>query len=225
MTDKQAQLSGEFSNNSKAMGIFGFPKYPRPEGTVKLFASSGIRQNEVMVGGDDNDWDLYCMGYWRAADALVDHLLQTHNPSAWRPYAAYWESQAYAALFLYRHYLELRLKELFLTYGGDPVKINHEHTLLKIWRLVREQDDDSRSEELSPDSLKDLETAENIIVRFDEIDKKSEAFRYPKDRKGKVTLPPMQIDMIRLKEALGWLSQFLDGWSVGVYEYTHAPHE
>jgi hypothetical protein len=68
-------------------------------------------------------------------------------------------------------------------------------------------------------------TAENIIVQFDDIGRKSEVFRYPKDKKGKVTLPPMQIDMIRLKGALGWLSQFLDGWSVGVYEYKHAPRE
>jgi len=82
MTEKQAQSSGESSNNSEAMDIFGFPQYPRPDSTVKLFASSGIRQNEVIVGGNDNDWDLYCMGYWRAADALVDHLTQTRDPSA-----------------------------------------------------------------------------------------------------------------------------------------------
>lgn len=225
MTEKQAQSSGESSNNSEAMDIFGFPQYPRPDSTVKLFASSGIRQNEVIVGGNDNDWDLYCMGYWRAADALVDHLTQTRDPSAQRPYAAYWESQAYAALFLYRHYLELRLKELFMAYGGEPAKINNEHVLLNIWREVRQQDDDTRAEEPSPDSLKDVDAAENVIVQFDDIDRKSEVFRYPKDKKGEVTLPSIQIDMIRLKEALGWLSQFLDGWSVGVYEYKHVPRE
>ena len=225
MTEKQARSPGESRKNSGAMDIFGFPQYPRPDGTVPLFVSSGIRQNDVIIGGDDNDWTLYCMGYWRAADALVDHLTQARDSSVRRPYAAYWESQAYAILFLYRHYLELRLKELFLAYGGDPVKINNEHTLLNIWKEVQKRDDDIRSEELSPDSLKDIGTAENIIVQFNDIDRRSEVFRYPKDKKGKVTLPPMQIDMIRLKEALGWLSQFLDGWSVGVYEYKHAPPE
>ena len=223
MTDKQEQLSGESGKNSETMDIFGFPRYPRPNGTASLFASSGIRQNEVIVGGDDNDWNVYCMGYWRAADSLVDHLTQTRDPSARRPYAAYWESQAYAALFLYRHYLELRLKELFLAYGGNPTKINNEHVLLNIWGEVWKQAEDARSEELSIDSLKDLEAAENIIVQFDDIDRKSEVFRYPNDKKGKITLPRMQIDIVRLKEALGWLSQVLDGWSAGIYEYKNAP--
>ncbi len=222
MNEKQVRPEEEFGKNPVANDIFGFPQYPRPDGTVSLFASSGNRRNEVIIGGDDNDWTLYCMGYWRAADALVDHVTQARDSSVRRPYAAYWESQTYATLFLYRHYLELRLKELFLGYGGDPAKISNEHTLLNIWNELRKQDDDIRSEELSPDSLRDLDTAEKIIVQFDDIDRKSQVFRYPRDKKGKVTLPPMQIDMVRLKEVLGWLSQFLDGWSVGVYEYRHA---
>ena len=225
MAKKQAQLSGESGKNSESTNIFGFPQYPRPNVTARLFASSGIRQHEVIVGGVDNDWNLYCMGYWRAADALVDHLTQTRDPSAKRPYAAYWESQAYAALFLYRHYLELRLKEMFLAHGGKPTMINNEHVLLNIWKEVRKQDEDARSEELSDDSLKDLEAANNIIVQFDDIDRKSEVFRYPNDKKGNVTLPLMQFDIVRLKEALGWLSQLLDDWSAGIYEYKHTPPE
>jgi len=225
MTEKQGHSSGESSRNSGAMDVFGFPRYPRPDCTVGLFASSGIRQNDAILGGDSNDWDLYCMGYWRAADALIDHLTQARDSSVCRPYAAYWESQAYPALFLYRHYLELRLKELFLAYGGNLAEVNSEHRVLEIWKKVREQDEAATSEPLAPDSLKDLQTAENIIVQFDEIDKKSQVFRYPKDRIGQSTLPRMQVDLVRLKEALGWLSQFFDGWSVGVYEYRHTPPE
>ena len=51
---------------------------------------------------------------------------------------------------------------------------------------------------------------------------KSQVFRYPIDNKGQVTVPPIQIDIVRLKEMLGWVCQLLDGWSVGVYEYQHA---
>lgn len=51
---------------------------------------------------------------------------------------------------------------------------------------------------------------------------KSQVFRYPIDNKGQVTVPPIQIDIVRLKEMLGWVCQLLDGWSVGVYEYRHA---
>lgn len=221
MTEQPSRPSTGYEDN----GIFAFPNYPRPDSVSVLFASSGKRRSEVLIGGRDNDWDLYCMGYWRAADALVDHLTQTRNPSVERPYAAYWESQAYAILFLYRHYLELRLKELFLAYGGDPAHIGREHRLLKIWELVRKQEEGALSETPSGDVLVDLDTAEKIIKEFDRIDKDSQAFRYPKDRKGKLTITQMQLDLIRLKRALGWLSQFLDGWSTGVYEYMHAPRE
>jgi hypothetical protein len=221
MTEQPLRPSKGYEKN----GIFAFPNYSRPDGTNVLFASSGKRKNEVLIGGEDNDWGLYCMGYWRAADALADHLTQARNPYIDRPYAAYWESQAYAILFLYRHYLELRLKELFLAYGGDAAKINREHGLLKIWEAVRKQEEAVLTEAPSGDVLIDLDIAEKIVIQFDKIDRDSQAFRYPKDRKGNITIAPMQIDLIRLKTALGWLSQFLDGWSVGIYEYRYGQRD
>jgi len=93
------------------------------------------------------------------------------------------------------------------------------------WSEVRKQDEDTRTEEQADDFLKDLEAAEKIIVQFDDIDGKPEVFRYPKDKNGKITLPRMQIDIVKLKEALGWLRQFLDGWSAGIYEYKQAPSD
>ena len=103
--------------------------------------------------------------------------------------------------------------------------IINEHRSINVWTIIRKQEEVISPEEPSSYPLKDLDTAENIIVQFNEIDRNSLAFRYPNDRKGKVTLPPMLIDMIKLKEALGWLSQFLDSWSVGVYEYKQMPSE
>ena len=67
--------------------------------------------------------------------------------------------------------------------------------------------------------MKDIKTVEKIIAQFNDIDANSQIFRYPTDRGGRVKLPPMQIDMVRLKEMLGWVSQFLDAWSNGIYEY------
>ncbi len=66
--------------------------------------------------------------------------------------------------------------------------------------------------------MKDIKTVEKIIAQFNDIDESSQIFRYPTDRDGRVKLPPMQIDMVRLKEMLGWVSQFLDAWSDGIYE-------
>ena len=99
--------------------------------------------------------------------------------------------------------------------------VRNGHSLLNLWKELRKQDD-VQPEVLEPETLKNIKTAEKIIAQFDEIDRKSQVFRYPIDKAGWVTVPPIQFDLVRLKEMLGWTSQFLDGWSTGVYEYRHA---
>ena len=197
--------------------------FKRPEGNLDLFARSGQRRNEVIIGGPDNDWDTYCMGYRRAADALVGNLTQ-NDLSTRRDYSRYWESLGYTILFLYRHYLELRIKEMFLTCNGKREEIENDHRLLTLWKSFLKQNKvfsmeyNLDSEELSEESLKDIETVGKIIAQFNEVDRKSQVFRYPINKQGKVSLEPMQFDIIRLKTMLGWTSQFLDGWSSGIYE-------
>ena len=94
--------------NRKAAKYYDLTQYKRPEGDVNLFARSVHRRNEVIIGGEDKDWYSYCTGYWRAADALVRYLIQD-DLSTRRDYSQHWESVGYSILFLYRHYLELRL--------------------------------------------------------------------------------------------------------------------
>ena len=198
-------------------------EYKRPEGDFNLFSRSGNRRNEVIIGGEENNWDLYCTGYHRAASALVRYLIQADLPTR-RDHSAYWESISYTILFLYRHYLELRLKKLFITCGGNLEAINNERRLLKLWGIFYKQyqafckEYNLDSEEPSEESLKDIETTKKIITQFNEIDAKSLKFRYPLDRDGKIQLSPVQIDLVHLKEMLGWTSQFLDAWNDGIYE-------
>ena len=68
------------------------------------------------------------------------------------------------------------------------------------------------------ESQTDTDTIGEIISQFDEIDQRSQTFRYPVTRSGGVVLDPIQIDMQRIREAMGWASQFLDSWSSGIYE-------
>ena len=216
-------MNQQQEENKIAAKYYELTIYERPEGDLDLFARSGNRRNEVIIGGQGNDWDTYCMGYRRAADALVLNLTQD-DLSTRRDYSRYWESLGYTILFLYRHYLELRLKELFIVCGGQFEKVNDKHYLLRLWEIFLKRYEEFnkeygiQSEGLSEESLKDIETAGKIIAQFDDIDKKSQIFRYPIDKRGQVVLEPMQFDMVRLKEMLGWTSQFLDGWSSGIYE-------
>lgn len=209
--------------NKIAAKYYDLEPYKRPEGGIDLFARSGNRRNEAIIGGEDKDWYAYCTGYWRAADALVNYLIQADLATR-RDYSIHWESIAYSILFLYRHYLELRLKQLFITCDGKLEIVNNEHSLLKLWKVFYERYEafckeySLDSEELSEESLKDIKAVAEIITQFNKIDENSQKLRYPVDKSGRVSLPPMQIDMVRLKEMLGWASQFLDAWSDGIYE-------
>lgn len=203
------------------VGPFDAPSPSRPQRGINLFSASGDRKADAIIGNRGIEWGLYCHGYQQAADALVDVFLERYDN-----YSAYYESQAYPIIFLYRHYLELRLKELFIAYGdllGDSIDVSG-HSLITLWQKVRERDK-RVSTESSPEIDADMETIEDIIKQFDRIDPNSEVFRYPVLRNGKtVTLPPIQVDLRQLKEVMSWASDLLDGWSVGVYQYTVDSH-
>ena len=72
---------------------YKFTEYQRPEGEINLFARSGVRKNEVIIGGKDNEWDAYCEGYIRAAEVLVDWVIQDELPER-TDHSVFWESIA-----------------------------------------------------------------------------------------------------------------------------------
>ncbi len=193
----------------------------RPERGLKLFSPSGSRDRDASIGHHDVNWDVYCAAYRQGADVLVDHFLQRQNN-----YSVEYESQAFAIIFLYRHYLELRLKELFIAYGhlqGESIDIGG-HRLINLWRKVHERASKD-SEEDAPEVEEDMSVLEEIISQFDAIDPVSEVFRYPvlKDCKT-VTLPEIQVDMERLRDVMQWVSYLMEGWSVGVYDHISMKH-
>jgi hypothetical protein len=208
--------------NRKHASPFEATRPTRPRQESSLFSASGNRSSNAVIGNEEIEWDLYCDGYSQAADALVEHFINNHGDNN----SLYYHSQAYPILFLYRHYLELRLKELLVAYGhlfGEPAKFDH-HGLIALWRRARENHRRS-STESSQEIDADLDVLEEIINQFDQVDLNSESFRYPVRKDGKtVTLPPIQVDLQRLKEAMRWASYVLDGWSVGVDEYIADSH-
>ena len=92
-------------------------------------ALMGVRER-----GDSWSWHLYVEGYRRAADRLVETIFEQDL-----------DYLVYPILFLYRHYLEVGLKSLYLLYGlyletsrtNELKKINHTHSQTYLWKLVR----------------------------------------------------------------------------------------
>ena len=79
------------------------------------------------------DWDGYAMAYKIAADRLVDGLQRGPISELY---------QVFPIMFLYRHYLEIRLKEILRILrdwdGRRDAQIPHTHDLPKLWKEVRQ---------------------------------------------------------------------------------------
>jgi hypothetical protein len=178
-------------------------------------------------------WDAYALGYRLAADLLAEHIGET-------PYHS--SLLGYPILFLYRQYLELRIKELGVAAAellAWEYEVPAHHNLLKLWESVR-----SALDEVFPESAEHLEAVEERIREFCDVDPGSYTFRYPVDTKGKPTLPSAraydevgpnglpvgvppqpglrQIDVAHLKLVMQGVAAVLDGWSDGLYEAQRA---
>ena len=93
----------------------------------------------------------------------------------------------YPVAFLYRHYLELRLKEIIVQ-GAELLAQQSDlkpvHKLDVLWNSVR-----SILETVWPNGPRtDLDAVENVIGQFHKLDLTSMAFRYPVDLKNNATL-------------------------------------
>lgn len=193
---------------------------PAPEKGDRLFKPLNRPQGGTMVhpGGvidaeENRDITirryLYEEGYKRAADLLVGAL--QGGPQR--------DELLYPVAFLYRQYLELKLKSLLKSIPWEPgseaslkPKLD-EHRLMPLWTTVR----DSVLPAVWPEAnLKKVEAVESCIAEFDGQDPGSIAFRYSeekyeKDKNSKQTLQNLEsVDISNLKDVMARLANFLD---------------
>lgn len=163
------------------------------------------------------NWDIYAMGYKRAGDILVQYVADNN----WGH-----DFLVYPIAFLYRQYLELRLKELIFVSSrllDQDARILKTHNLVSLWRQAR-----PNIEAVWPDSETkgQLNAVEDRLKELCDIDSGSYAFRYPEDGKGTTTLTGMvHINLKQLRDVIQGISHILDGSSIGMGEYLNAKHE
>jgi hypothetical protein len=131
----------------------------------------------------------------------------------------------FPVVFLYRHYLELRLKELWRASGtllDEPYEPPTTHHLRELWNVVR-----PRLEKVWPGYRpQDLEAIQEKIDQFEEFDRKSYAFRYPVDTRGRSTLQQRKaINLRQLKDNMDGIATVLDGASTGLSQRLDEKHE
>jgi len=166
--------------------------------------------------GPDSDWwhnaclnvfgidiNAYAIGYRQAADFLVERVGQERR---------YQDTLVYPIAFLYRQYLELRLKQLIhighVLLDKPRDRGNLHHGILKLWQQLR-----GTLEELHPgEYADDFNKIEMRVTEFDRVDPSSTAFRYPTNKGGDPSLEGLRhINLRKLADAIGEIAVILEG--------------
>jgi len=157
------------------------------ETDIKALAST-----DVLVG-EDGPWqanaclqwlvdqDVQAEGYRAAAERLAAGAPGWHEQ----------DSLLYPIVYLYRHYVELRLKDLMALdqrLAGEPLVIPETHDLVNLWgsvkpALLREVEAGDRERK------REIRQIERVIKELAALDPRGTAFRYRTDAHGGRPLP------------------------------------
>lgn len=172
----------------------------------------------------NNEWRvdaLFIDGYYSAGKAIAEGVISG---------SLYEGIEGLAALFLFRHYLELQLK--FIIFHARWMKdwnnnaedeevqpVGKGHPLTPLWETLQ-----SECKARIPSEIWnsfDLEFVDNCVKEFDKLDPRSEAFRYPTSDKIRVQTgaphrEPLRISfqellltMEHVRSVLDWIDMYL----------------
>jgi hypothetical protein len=186
-----------------------FMTLPWPKKGSKLFVDGGEYHefSHFGWGSVDTQFYGYMEGYKKSADELIDLAVNSGDIKTLDTYI-------FPICFLYRQYLELAMKYIFIKYSGwdKDKKISAikdvNHNLLRIWNKIKP----IILEETTKEEKEDIEAVEDYISQFNIFDKSSFTFRYPitKELDGVLT-KERRINLINLKERMDELYCFFDG--------------
>ena len=189
-------------------------KCPWPERGDELFTSQGNPHLNACLNFTHDKLNLYATGYRTAAQLLVSYV-QDHGYHI--------DTLVYPIVFLYRHYLELRLKELIregrrLIDHAEPFP--KKHYLDYLWRLCRQVIEKALPEESKNQEV--LEIMDEYIKQFAELDDESFAFRYPMKKDESPSLPEnlRHINIEQFSRAMERVANFLDAASTAISVYS-----
>lgn len=190
---------------------------PWPESGDLLFTSGQADwKNNACLHWSDGDLT-HMEGYKLAADNLVKEIEAFPRDQ---------DFLVYPIVFLYRHHLELLLKELVKTgwrlYDWDP-SAHAGHKLPQLWADCRRV-----IEETWPDAdPAQSDLVETLVAEFDAMDPNSTAFRYSTSMRGERSLPEdlTHLNLRHLRATMDKMSLFLQAALVGVGAHLDWKHD
>jgi len=164
-----------------------------------LFKADKDWQCNACINWSYDPIEVYTIGYKEAADSLVKKIIRTKRNQ---------DTLVYPICFLYRQYIELRLKEVIRSGRvllDEGKSFPHHHKIKSLWQTAKGIinkvfPNDSKSPELL--------LVEHLITEFANLDPDSFAFRYPMDKTGNNPLEGMY--HINLRHLFNCINKFGD---------------
>lgn len=166
-------------------------------------------------------------GHAEAFKVAADKILEAHESATGR----HNDELLYPTIYLYRHCLELKLKDLILlgvrcgNFALDDAtrETLGKHELSKLWTKAK------RFLLLHyPEDSDQVSVVESVVQEFHQIDKDGQTMRYDRDtglRKRKYDHVPTHIGVGNLRDTMGKVYSFLDRRYGGVLDWWDAGRE
>lgn len=186
----------------------GLITLPWPDDSTAVFRAGEPSRNLAWIPQSAAQWHCYADGYREAADRLYQSWRESSN-----------DLLIFPLVFVFRHYTELRLKELLQSAAellDLPPNWRCKHRIKNLWLRLR-----ALLQRIEPKgSNRDLVNAERLLLELAARDPISMEFRYPEDNDGKRHLADLQrIDVVNFYTAMSQLSGLLDGASMAISVY------
>ncbi len=196
---------------------------PWPKKGEKLFKETGSYYEHAHFawGNWETQFVGYTDGYKDSADELIEQAISSGEIQKL-------DTFVFPICFLYRQYLELEMKGLYLKYSedssdekGKTIKAVN-HSLLKIWNKIKE----ILTENADETEKQSIDIVEEYITEFHHYDQSSFSFRYPIDKELKLQFgSEMRLDLSNLKDRMNELQNFFDGSEGALSEIKSVKHE
>jgi hypothetical protein len=172
-----------------------------PKKGDKFFKEDGDQHEIAWLNKSFQEFGNYADGYQTSAISLIDLALKDKSVM---------DYHIYPAIFLIRHYLELRLKELI---QGLNFCINQtrdfpaHHQLQNLYGEFR-----AAYKAIGEDpTTKDFQIIHSLINEISAVDPSSMAFRYPVDKSGQKTQVLEYVNLNNLRETFVRVCFVFDG--------------
>lgn len=175
-------------------------------------------ENQIMFGQGANRWNA-CLDNYLDFSQLGRYYLESANALIERSVedSSKLDVYVYSAVFLYRHSVELLLKELIWMSNfilGKGKTFSRSHHLMNLWQALKANAISLFKSDF-PMNEEEIRYVETILREVMKYDPQSDSFRYPYDKKMK--RPHSDINHINVKNLYEKLNQLHE--NLGQFSY------